>query len=159
VLLVVGLGLLAAFLFAGSASLQQHAAQGTDYAPEVGRSVRRRGRPVVLPALLALVRKLVRKPLWLLGWLTNLVGFLVQATALHFGSVALVQPLLVTQLLFALPMASACGRTGVTGCPESPSAAALPCSWRCGGWRRWRALPTGDGWSWPVCPRSARWAC
>jgi drug/metabolite transporter (DMT)-like permease len=107
VLLVVGLGLLAAFLFAGSASLQQHAAQGTDYAPDVGQSVRRRGRPVVLPALLALVRKLVRKPLWLLGWLTNLVGFLVQATALHFGSVALVQPLLVTQLLFALPMASA----------------------------------------------------
>jgi len=107
VLLVVGLGLLAAFLFAGSASLQQHAAQGTDYAPEVGRAVRRRGRPVVLPALIALVRALVRKPLWLLGWVTNLIGFLVQATALHFGSVALVQPLLVTQLLFALPMASA----------------------------------------------------
>ncbi len=106
-LLVVGLGLLAAFLFAGSASLQQHAAQGTDYAPEVGRGQRRRGRLVVLPALIALVRALVRKPLWLLGWVTNLIGFLVQATALHFGSVALVQPLLVTQLLFALPMASA----------------------------------------------------
>jgi drug/metabolite transporter (DMT)-like permease len=107
VLLVVGLGLLAAFLFAGSASLQQHAAQGSDYAPEVGESARRRGRPVVLPALFTLVRGLVRKPLWLFGWLTNLIGFLVQATALHFGSVALVQPLLVTQLLFALPMASA----------------------------------------------------
>jgi drug/metabolite transporter (DMT)-like permease len=107
VLLVVGLGLLAAFLFAGAASLQQHAAHGTGYAPSVGVSVRRRRRPVVLPALLGLVRRLVRKPLWLLGWLTNLIGFLVQATALHFGTVALVQPLLVTQLLFALPMASA----------------------------------------------------
>jgi drug/metabolite transporter (DMT)-like permease len=108
VLLVVGLGLLAAFLFAGSASLQQHAAQGTGYAPEVGGAARRRGRrPVVVPALLELVRTLVRKPLWLLGWVTNLVGFFVQATALHFGSVALVQPLLVTQLLFALPLASA----------------------------------------------------
>jgi drug/metabolite transporter (DMT)-like permease len=38
---------------------------------------------------------------------TNQIAFLVQATALHFGSVAVVQPLLVTQLLFALPMASA----------------------------------------------------
>jgi drug/metabolite transporter (DMT)-like permease len=105
VLLVVGLGLLAAFLFAASASLQQHAAHGSGYAPEVIQG--RRRRPVVLPALLALVRTLVRRPLWLAGWVTNLIGFLVQATALHFGSVAVVQPLLVTQLLFALPMASA----------------------------------------------------
>ena len=41
------------------------------------------------------------------GWTTNLLGFAVQALALHLGSVALVQPVLVTQLLFALPMAAA----------------------------------------------------
>jgi hypothetical protein len=52
----------------------------------------------------------VRTPLWLLGWLTNLVGFLAQAAALHLGSVAVVQPLLVTQLIFALPMASVSSR-------------------------------------------------
>jgi drug/metabolite transporter (DMT)-like permease len=49
------------------------------------------------------------------GWGTNLTGFLTQATALHFGSVAMVQPLLVTQLLFALPMASAWCRRWPTG--------------------------------------------
>lgn len=64
----------------------------------------------VLRPLLSLVRRLVRTPLWLFGWVTNLVGFMVQAIALHYGSVALVQPLLVTQLLFALPLASAWGR-------------------------------------------------
>ena len=107
VLLAVGLALLAAFLFAGSDSLQQHAAHDTDYAPEVGPGSRRRGRPAIVPALITLVRGLVHRPLWVAGWLINLVSFLVQATALHFGSVALVQPILVTQLLFTLPIASA----------------------------------------------------
>jgi drug/metabolite transporter (DMT)-like permease len=111
-------GLLAAFLFAASASLQQHAAQRSATGPEPGAAVAqsRRGRHVIRPLLavlrplLRLVRGLVRTPLWLFGWVTNLVGFLVQAVALHYGSVALVQPLLVTQLLFALPLASAWGR-------------------------------------------------
>jgi drug/metabolite transporter (DMT)-like permease len=107
VLLAVGLALLTAFLFAGSDSLQQHAAHDTNYAPEVGRGTRRRGRPAIVPALITLVRGLVHRPLWVAGWLINLVSFLVQAIALHFGSVALVQPILVTQLLFTLPMASA----------------------------------------------------
>jgi drug/metabolite transporter (DMT)-like permease len=39
--------------------------------------------------------------------LINLGSFFVQAAALQLGSVALVQPILVTQLLFSLPMASA----------------------------------------------------
>ena len=106
-LLAVGLALLAAFLFAGSDSLQQHAAHESDYAPEVGRRTRRSRAPAVVPALVNLVRGLVHRPLWVAGWFINLVSFLVQAIALHFGSVALVQPVLVTQLLFTLPMASA----------------------------------------------------
>ena len=106
-LLAIGLALLAAFLFAGSDSLQQHAAHDTDYAPEVGRRTRQRGRPAIVPALVTLVRGLVHRPLWVVGWVINLISFLVQAIALHFGSVALVQPILVTQLLFTLPMASA----------------------------------------------------
>jgi drug/metabolite transporter (DMT)-like permease len=107
VLLVVCLGLLAAFLFAASAALQQHAAARADYRPPA-RTTRRYGRVTsVLRPLLDLARKLVRTPLWLVGWVTNLVGFMAQAAALHFGSVAVVQPLLVTQLLFALPLASA----------------------------------------------------
>jgi hypothetical protein len=106
-LLAVLLGLLAAFLFAASASLQQHAARRSvmeaDGAAGLG------GRSVLRP-LFALVRRLVRSPLWLVGWVTNLVGFVVQAAALQAGSVALVQPLLVTQLLFAMPLATAWAR-------------------------------------------------
>jgi hypothetical protein len=105
-LVVVSLGLLAAFLFAAAASLQQNVAFQTDYASEANGADRRFGRNSVLAALVGLIGKLVRSPLWLLGWVTDLVGFLVQGAALHFGSVALVQPLLVTQLLFALPLAS-----------------------------------------------------
>ena len=90
------LGLLASFLFASAAFLQQRAARGTE----------RDGEEGVLGALVSLMRKLLRTPAWLIGWLVNLLGFAVQAAALHFGSVATVQPLLATQLLFALPMAS-----------------------------------------------------
>lgn len=106
-LLAVSLGLLAAFLFAASASLQQHAAHKVEYAPHAGRTPGERRSPAIFVALFRLVRSLLGSRLWLLGWTTNLVGFLVQAGALHFGTVALVQPLLVTQLLFSLPMASA----------------------------------------------------
>jgi hypothetical protein len=49
---------------------------------------------------------LVRDPIWLQGWGFNLVGFGVQALALHIGSVVTVQPMLATQLLFTLPMSS-----------------------------------------------------
>ena len=102
----VGFGLFAAFLFAASASLQQRAAR---QGPPAGTDAEGRfqKRTAIFGALAHLIRRLVRSPLWLVGWFTNLFGFFVQAAALHFGSVALVQPLLVTQLLFALPLASA----------------------------------------------------
>ncbi len=49
-----------------------------------------------------LVRHLLRQPLWLLG--STLLGgtFVFLAIALYFGSLALVQPLVVTELIFAL---------------------------------------------------------
>jgi drug/metabolite transporter (DMT)-like permease len=107
VLLAVPLGLLAGFLFAASAVLQQRAAQRTANAARNSSLPRRRSVPA---ALLALIRRLLRNPMWLAGWLTNLLGFFVQALALHVGSVALVQPLLVSQLLFALLLASGWNR-------------------------------------------------
>ncbi len=107
-LLVIGLALLAAFLFATSDSLQQHAAHNTSYAPEVrGHGRRSEDGAAIVPALITLVRRLVRQPLWVTGWVINLVSFVVQAVALNLGSVAVVQPILVTQLLFTLPLASA----------------------------------------------------
>lgn len=108
-LLVVSLGLLAAFLFAASASLQQRAAQQANHAPPPNEVRTGRSRQTLAP-LLVLAGRLPRSRLWLLGWATNLVGFMVQGAALHFGSVAMVQPLLVTQLLFALPLATAWSR-------------------------------------------------
>ncbi|NYJ07143.1 DMT family transporter [Petropleomorpha daqingensis] len=96
-------GLLAAFLFAASAVLQQRASRGAiaERHDHGGHSQLTRYLPVLL-----LVRRLLGHPLWLIGWLTNLFGFLAQALALHFGSVALVQPLLTTQLLFTLALVS-----------------------------------------------------
>jgi drug/metabolite transporter (DMT)-like permease len=106
--LAVGFGLLAAFLFAGAAALQQRAAHRHVPPPAEGDGPPR--RTAVFTALGHLIRRLVREPLWLIGWSTNLGGFGAQAVALRFGSIALVQPLLVTQLLFALPMAAATQR-------------------------------------------------
>jgi drug/metabolite transporter (DMT)-like permease len=105
VLLAVGFGLLTAFLFAAAAALQQRAAHR--HAPPPADNPGRPRRTAVFVALWRLIQRLVREPLWLVGWTTNLVGFAAQALALRFGSIALVQPLLVTQLLFALPMAAA----------------------------------------------------
>lgn len=100
--LSTALGLVAALLFAVSASLQQLAARSTAPAPAGGASG---GLATALPVV-RILRSLVRSRIWLTGWVTNLVGFFTQAAALHLGSVALVQPLLVTQLLFSLPLSS-----------------------------------------------------
>jgi drug/metabolite transporter (DMT)-like permease len=103
--LAVALGLVAGFMFAASASLQQHVARETATANAENLA----GKSILRP-LFALISRLVRRPLWLFGWCTNLLGFLVQAAALHFGSVALVQPLLVSQLVFAMPLSTAWAR-------------------------------------------------
>ncbi len=51
-----------------------------------------------------LFARLLRDRQWWLGSLVAAAGFALQAAALGFGSVLLVQALLVTSLLFALPM-------------------------------------------------------
>jgi hypothetical protein len=48
---------------------------------------------------------LVRQPLWLIAIAANIVGFALQVVALDFGSLALVQPLLVCDLVFAVLIA------------------------------------------------------
>jgi drug/metabolite transporter (DMT)-like permease len=49
-----------------------------------------------------LVRYLASNPLWLFGWLALGGSFVFQALALHNGQMSVVQPLLVTELVFAL---------------------------------------------------------
>jgi drug/metabolite transporter (DMT)-like permease len=109
VALVVPLSLLAALLFALAAALQQQSAHefaSADQAATVNGQGRPRPPAVVLLPVLGLLDRLVRDRRWLLGWVINLCGFMCQAVALHLGSIAVVQPLLVTQLLFALPLST-----------------------------------------------------
>jgi drug/metabolite transporter (DMT)-like permease len=100
--------LVAAFLLAASAVLQQRASRrvAADQPPSESSSGLTRYLPILL-----VVRRLLGHPLWLLGWVTNMLGFLTQALALHLGSVALVQPLMITQLLFTLGLVSLASRT------------------------------------------------
>jgi drug/metabolite transporter (DMT)-like permease len=89
--LAAALALVAAVLFAvGSVAQQRAAATVPDD----------RGRG---PGLVLL---LVRRPLWWAGALSDTGGYLAQAAALGLGSLLLVQPLLITTLLFALPLSA-----------------------------------------------------
>lgn len=90
--LVLLLACAAAFAFALSAMLEQRAAsQATE-----------QHSLATVHGFSAFVRALVRRKLWLTGFVINNVGFVIQAAALHLGSVALVQPVMVSQVLFAL---------------------------------------------------------
>jgi len=54
------------------------------------------------PKGMAFVAFLLRQPLWLAGWLALGGSLVFQTIALHAGSLALVQPLLVSELVLAL---------------------------------------------------------
>lgn len=54
----------------------------------------------------ATVSALISNPLWWAGTLSAAAGFVFQALALAHGSLLLVQPLLVSSLLFALPLSA-----------------------------------------------------
>jgi hypothetical protein len=66
----------------------------TQHAASIGASNKHRGWEFVT--------FLIRQPLWLLGWVAAAGGFAFQAVALHNGQLAIVQTLLVTELVFAL---------------------------------------------------------
>ncbi|OBG18656.1 DMT family transporter [Mycobacterium sp. 852002-51057_SCH5723018] len=53
-----------------------------------------------------MVTTLFREPLWWAGTLAAVAGYVFQALALAHGSLLLVQPLLVSSLLFALPLSA-----------------------------------------------------
>jgi drug/metabolite transporter (DMT)-like permease len=89
--MVIVLGLIAAFLFGLGLVTQQHVASAT---PEQDRLSHR------------LLLDLVRRPLWLAGVIAMAGGQVFEALALDRGSLTVVEPLLATSLLFALPMAA-----------------------------------------------------
>jgi drug/metabolite transporter (DMT)-like permease len=47
-----------------------------------------------------LLFRLARRPIWLLGLASMILGFALQISALHFGALALVQPILALELIF-----------------------------------------------------------
>jgi drug/metabolite transporter (DMT)-like permease len=88
-LLAGALAVLAALLFAIASVAQRGAAA------DVPDDDARGGR---------LIGRLLRSPRWWAGTAGDTGGFVVQAAALGVGSLLLVQPLLVTTVLFALPL-------------------------------------------------------
>ena len=82
------LAIVAAFLFAVAATLQQKGALTLGLSPD---SLRSFGR-------------LAASTWWLVGTGALLLGYAVQAVALDHGRLAIIQPLLVTTVVFALPL-------------------------------------------------------
>ena len=61
---------------------------------------------------MSLLFRLATRPVWLIGILADVAGFVLQFIALGHGSLVLVQPLLVCGLLFALPLGAVFARNG-----------------------------------------------
>jgi hypothetical protein len=57
-----------------------------------------------------LIFRLARRPVWLLGLTSMILGFVFQISALRFGPLALVQPVLALELLFVFAYMAAVGR-------------------------------------------------
>jgi drug/metabolite transporter (DMT)-like permease len=81
-------GLLSAVTFALGLTLQQRGTLQT---------AAREGDPRFL-------REILSKPVWLLGSFLLFCGWIAQATALRYGSLALVQSLQALSIVFALPL-------------------------------------------------------
>ncbi|GAA5091926.1 DMT family transporter [Nocardia iowensis] len=92
----VGCALLAALFFALAAVAQQRAAAS-------------------VPEGDSLVRALLSNPRWWAGVLGDIGGYGMQVAALALGAVLLVQPILVSALVFALPLAAKLNGRRITG--------------------------------------------
>ena len=93
--LAVTLALLSAATFAISSSVQHQAAEK---APESTRGV------------FALVGYLMRRPAWLGGQVLATCAFALHAGALHAGPIAVVQPIVVSGIVWAVPARAAISR-------------------------------------------------
>jgi drug/metabolite transporter (DMT)-like permease len=81
-------------VFALASALCNGANVITQHSVSIGAPKREKG--------LHLVGYLFRQPLWLLGWVGAAGGFVFQAIALRGGQLSVVQPILVTELVFVL---------------------------------------------------------
>ncbi|HEX5494007.1 MAG TPA: DMT family transporter [Mycobacteriales bacterium] len=89
--IATALAVIAGATFAGASVLQQRAARGAPPADAL--------RP-------RLILDLLHRRDWLAGSGAGAAGFGFQAVALYLGPITLVQPLIITELLFALPVSA-----------------------------------------------------
>jgi drug/metabolite transporter (DMT)-like permease len=94
----IALALVAALLFALGTVLQQRA--GLESPPGGSSS--------------GLLIRMAKRPMWLVGIAADTFGFIAQAAALGFGRLAVVQPLLVSSVVFALPLGARLTKQKVT---------------------------------------------
>lgn len=94
-LLAVLFALGSALSIAWGTVLRHRIAEETDMSPTNGHKAHK------TPIVAALVR-----PLWWLGMFGALLGYALQIVALSFGTLLIVQPVLVLSLMFTLPLAS-----------------------------------------------------
>jgi drug/metabolite transporter (DMT)-like permease len=94
--LAVPVALAAAVAFGWSAALMHHSASG---APEHVEGIR------------ALLLHVTHQWRWLLGMVASLAGLALHALALHLGTIAVVQPLVVTGLVFSFLFRAALDRS------------------------------------------------
>lgn len=97
IIILVALG--SALCYAVASVLQHHAARGQRHS----RSTR-----------VGLLVGLVTRPLWVAGIVVDVAAYVLQFIALGHGSLVLVQPLLVSGLLFALPVGAALSHRRLT---------------------------------------------
>jgi len=81
--------------------------------------------PANLSMQAGLLVRLVRRPMWLIGSVLDGLGYLFQFLALRRGSLALVEPILVLSLVFALPVAAWLDRRAVGRAEVVPALAAV----------------------------------
>jgi hypothetical protein len=89
------LALLCASFFAISSSIQHQAAEGA---------------PASARGLVGLLAYLVRRPEWLVGQFLATCAFALHASALHAGPIAVVQPIVVSGIVWAVPARAALSR-------------------------------------------------
>jgi drug/metabolite transporter (DMT)-like permease len=107
--MVVLAALGAALLYAVASVLQQRSAAAAH------------GRPLRI----GFVVELAGRPLWVVGMAADVAGAGLQFYALSLGSLVLVQPLLVSGLLFALPLSRALNRRRLTALEWTAAAAVV----------------------------------
>jgi hypothetical protein len=95
VIVAILFALACAGTFAVSTSVQHHATTGAPPASE---------------GLVRLLAFLVRRPLWLLGQFLATCAFALHALALHEGQLAVVQPIVVSGIVWAVPARAAMSR-------------------------------------------------